>query len=158
MKVIFLDIDGVIITDMTLKERLKKNSLANPECIEQLNRIISETDAKIVISSAWRFCGIQEMQLLLIFWGCNGEVIGATDDLNELDVDNRVRSNEILSYLKSYKNISNFVILDDCFVYDFENCCGPTNKLIKTKCNTGLTKELADKAIEILKRDNNGKS
>ena len=107
MKVIFLDIDGVIITDMTLKERLKKNSLANPECIEQLNRIISETDAKIVISSAWRFCGIQEMQLLLIFWGCNGEVIGATDDLNELDVDNRVRSNEILSYLKSYKNISN---------------------------------------------------
>ena len=60
MKLIFLDIDGVMVSkDSIMKNKdhpLNKwriDSLGE-EHINQLNYIIRETDAKIVISSTWR--------------------------------------------------------------------------------------------------------
>ena len=53
MKVLFLDIDGVI-------NRFKFNSdgdldnTLDEDCIEQLRRIVEETKCSIVISSTWK--------------------------------------------------------------------------------------------------------
>jgi len=53
MKVIFLDIDGVL-NGHEFCEHAKSCGI-NPECVCELNRIIAATDAKIVLSSAWRY-------------------------------------------------------------------------------------------------------
>lgn len=50
-KYIFLDIDGVIATPESVEEGLWG---LTPSCQNRLGKIISETGAKIVLSSSWR--------------------------------------------------------------------------------------------------------
>lgn len=50
-KIIFLDIDGVIATPKSVEDGLW--GLTN-ECQDRLGKILSETGAKIVLSSSWR--------------------------------------------------------------------------------------------------------
>ena len=54
MRVIFLDIDGVLNHDTSME--LTKDYWTKPETylIERLKKIIDATDAKIVLSSDWR--------------------------------------------------------------------------------------------------------
>jgi hypothetical protein len=47
-KIIFLDVDGVI---NTVKHHFSK---FDEECLERIRRIITETGAKVVVSSSWR--------------------------------------------------------------------------------------------------------
>ena len=65
MKVIFLDFDGVINSHEWYQTRMDRVDMEeiraqypfyelDPELIENLNFIISETGAKVVISSSWR--------------------------------------------------------------------------------------------------------
>lgn len=58
IKLIFLDIDGVLVTGKhlsVLHHAGKKNSqVFDPECVLFFNDLISKTQAKIVISSTWR--------------------------------------------------------------------------------------------------------
>ena len=49
MKIIFLDIDGVICTPKTDFRYL------DIRCVNHLNNIVEDTGAKIVISSSWRY-------------------------------------------------------------------------------------------------------
>lgn len=54
MKVIFLDIDGVLIK---LYDKVKKTYTEfDADRVEILKRMLDEHDFKIVISSAWRHC------------------------------------------------------------------------------------------------------
>lgn len=56
-KVIFLDIDGVLINRESFMAPLKMRGVrvaAHPACMAQLNRIIADTGAGIVVSSTWR--------------------------------------------------------------------------------------------------------
>lgn len=59
MKVLFLDIDGVLNSDTFYINRPKETkqlpyplSEFDPACVERLNRIFSETKARLVISSS----------------------------------------------------------------------------------------------------------
>jgi len=63
MKVIFLDIDGVLTT-------ANKKWTFDENCVKHLVDIINETDAYIVISSSWRSYDLEETKLRLInkFW------------------------------------------------------------------------------------------
>lgn len=54
VKLIFLDIDGVLARKSDFNEVAQSNTLHRP-CVDQLNRIIHETDAKVVLISAWRY-------------------------------------------------------------------------------------------------------
>ena len=93
MKIIFLDIDGVLNCE---------NAYRNGECKyvdwinhrgdkdhhqsfcswskEWLNKLIDETGAKIVISSSWRHSGIEYMQSVWAHEKMSGEIIGITPD------------------------------------------------------------------------------
>lgn len=53
MKVIFLDIDGVLVKQHTFADKRKSNE-CSPDCIESLNNLIRDTGAKLVISSGRR--------------------------------------------------------------------------------------------------------
>ena len=60
--IMFLDFDGVLVTDRGQKYHLETNgtlrddhgALFDPECVVCLKEIIDATDADIVISSTWK--------------------------------------------------------------------------------------------------------
>ena len=61
MKVIFLDIDGVLNSVNTFKKRYEEHQKINKwtleidlKMLENLKEIVEKTDAKIVLSSSWR--------------------------------------------------------------------------------------------------------
>jgi hypothetical protein len=90
MKIIFLDIDGVLNCELWYKQRFeildRLDVTGNypfyefaPFLIERLNKIIEATHAKVVISSTWRIGRtVQELQDLLTAVGFKGEVIDTT--------------------------------------------------------------------------------
>ena len=56
MKVIFLDVDGVLNSMDYLEENYEDYRLhpINRICVERLARIVRQTDARLVLSSSWR--------------------------------------------------------------------------------------------------------
>lgn len=148
MKVVFLDIDGVLVTARLLKQRNGRQKCADGQAVAALNRLTKETGASIVISSSWRFCGQNEMQAILDFWEVDARIVGITPDLTRKE--GRIytavpRGHEIQEYLTAHPEIDSFVILDDeCDMAHL----GPF--MVKTKFNCGLTEADADKASQIL--------
>lgn len=90
MKVIFLDIDGVLNSELWYRNRYEsviREEIEysypyyefDPGCVYQLNRILDSTGSKIVVSSTWRIGkSIQELQELFGTVGIIGEVIDTT--------------------------------------------------------------------------------
>ena len=162
IKVIFLDIDGVLNVYGT--EHDEYGQIFHEHLVENLRTIINETGAKIVISSTWRFSGLQRMKDLWKFRNLPGEVIGITIDCYDLIADGRfefyddvTRGHEIQDWIDDNKNrIQSYVILDD------DNDFLPSQRLnfVRTANNInhpdsidvgyGLTKICADNAIRIL--------
>lgn len=144
MYIIFLDIDGVLNLDTIRKKSFNK------ECVKNLNFIIKETNAKIVIISTWRLSmSLEELRKYFIKEGILGEIIGCTDLPKNIDdfssiVIAKPREREIGDYILENNSISNYVIIDDKTI-NLPNT-------IKTEFHKGLTKVLADKAINILKQ------
>jgi len=59
LKVLFLDLDGVMVTDRDWQplgwdHGPFDTELFDPECVKVLNRVLRETDAQVVLSSDWR--------------------------------------------------------------------------------------------------------
>lgn len=86
MKIIFLDIDGVLNCENGYKHKwCTKNDtygdLFFPPSASLLNDLISETRAKIVISSTWRMSGLKQMQRMWKDRKMAGEVIDITPSI-----------------------------------------------------------------------------
>ena len=144
MKLIFLDIDGVLITLKTCKHF----GVVDPECVQQLNRITDVTGAKIVLSSCWRIgWTIHHIREKLKEWGVTGEVISKTP------VDwKKERGEEIQQWLDEYyldnsniEPIESIVIIDDD-----RDMAHMLPYLVHTTFTWGLTEQCADLAINYL--------
>lgn len=67
MKILFLDIDGVLNAHEYVPE--VGCGQIHPDKVARLNRVLAATDARIVISSAWRYlCHRNEMNLDGLGW------------------------------------------------------------------------------------------
>ena len=88
MNYLFLGIEGVLDTerysnylvDNGLCETDADGYLFDPKAVENLEYIIEETDAKIIITSTWRFDG--DMQALWHNRNLAGEVVGITPEFD----------------------------------------------------------------------------
>lgn len=145
MKVIFLDCDGVLNMHgsggfYTL----------NKARLRLLEKIVKDTDAKIVVSSTWRNSPTH-MKKLMNALGYRGmKVIGVTDRLGlSSDGERYYRGHEIQKYLDEHPEIEQFVILDD----DSDMLDSQLRNFIQTDGKIGLTETLAYRAMYIL---NNG--
>ena len=176
MKVLFLDIDGVLNSENwfgyrlyciknnmfnevinfvnTNDERIKyKLSMIDDRAIANLNRIIEETGCKVVLSSSWRSCVEAENTLteyLLKLKGFKYELYDVTPRLWFNDFSIR-RGEEIQSWMdkESEKNeIESFVILDD----DSDMLPEQMNNFIQIDGQVGLIDKDVFTAIEILNR------
>lgn len=147
LKIIFLDIDGVLVNRASLRQASGLQAFADPKCVAALNRIIAETDAKIVVSSTWRRSGRRFVTQKLRSWGVVGEIVGLTPILNVANVE---RGSEIQTWIHEHMRFSSaidsFVILDDD-----DDMLHLSARLVQTVFEDGLTESDADRAIEILR-------
>lgn len=160
MKVIFLDIDGVLNNDSYSEyyaglRRSEANTTAiyDPDSIVSLNNITRATGAVIVVSSAWRAMGMDKLTPILREWGVEAEIIGETDQL-----DNAPRGWEIEKWMgdwdwskgtKRGTQIESYLILDDYsdMMYD------QRYNFIKTDSDIGLQTVHESHAIDILNNE-----
>ena len=161
MKVIFLDIDGVL--NVCYGEYDKYGQEFHPLFVDNLRLIIEATGAKIVISSSWRMSGLQTMKDMWKYRNLPGEIIDITPDgwvlykkgLVPQDYD---RGHEIKYWLE-HNEVENYVIIDD----DTDMLPEQLNNFVRTANNLdhdgavdfgyGLTEKCGIKAVKIL---NNG--
>lgn len=154
MKVIFLDIDGVLNNF-----RIEHDHTRQPidkECMKHLNQIIEKTGAKVVLSSTWRvnFNTVEEFQAFMVVHGFNGTCIGFTPWLKQPYM---VRGNEIYAWIDQNEKLLNckswdftdYVILDD----DGDMLLWQKSNFVQTKTAVGLTECKAFEAIAILNKE-----
>ena len=158
-KVIFLDIDGVLNTKFwfTQKERDQYGNTFDPVSVSNLAKIIAKTGAEIVISSSWKWMGLETLQMMWEERMLPGKVIDITpesvsdDYLLYADLENidffSIRGQEINDWMKLYgKDISHYVIIDDMDIPLKEQ----QSHFVLTDPNVGVTEWDATKAIAIL--------
>lgn len=165
MRVLFLDIDGVLNSlewckagngfgcppgkrTRCSKERLKWC----PDMVKRLRRVVETTGANIVISSSWRGYGesaIRKWRAMFAVYGwCNAPVIGETPDLSNAQPRGVYvavkRGEEVAAWLKDHQHVVSFVCVDDGD--DFL----PGQPLVLTSMELGLTEQDARECIELL--------
>jgi len=169
MKVVFLDIDGVLNQGF---------GDAHPSMVRNLNRVTRRAGACIVVHSSWRYLHrLEGLKTILKGWGVKGEVLDTTpipegaqvkfsgvilisneaysaftqalpeEFRQREDKWNFERAASIQNWLNaSGQDVSGFVILDDHKEFGH---LAPHH--IKTKMNVGLTQEQAEHAIRLLR-------
>lgn len=154
MKIIFLDIDGVLNSDEYF-EKIKELNIHGIESeidtnkIKLLKKAIDETKAKVVLISSWRYTRrAKELKEML---ACYEIYVDLTPFINHK------RGLEIKKWLLDHPNVEEYVILDDEIFdsYDEELM----NKLIKISngngynLGEGLLPKDVDKIIEKLGKE-----
>ena len=138
MKVVFLDIDGVLVNKRSWFIRSGSRATADPPAA--LNEITDRANAVIVVSSTWRIgMSIHSMEQILRSFGVTANCVGLTPVLGT------ARGKEIAVWLKMNKHVKRFVILDD------DDDMGPlSDKLVQTIFDDGLSKNHVARALQIL--------
>ena len=143
MKVIFLDIDGVLNNDgyfeRTKNEKQNRIEL-DDENIKYLKEIIDLTGAKVVVTSTWKELRIYN-ELISYLKNFGIEVYDKTVHMSYN------RGDEIREYLSTHE-IDNFIILDDEIFKDFNELI---SHLVKTDFyNGGLTEQHKTLALKLM--------
>ena len=129
MKVIFLDIDGVLNSDRSfLAHKLdpllqaaerpgqQVDNCIDPIAVALLNLVLRH-DVKVVVSSTHRkfFPQLPDLKRYIRALGVQGEVIGATPDLWKVGADKwHTRGDEIDAWLDGHgAGFTHFAIIDD---------------------------------------------
>jgi Swiss Army Knife RNA repair-like protein len=109
LRVIFTDFDGV------LNQHSSGSYLLKREQVERLDRLARETGAVVVVSSWWRWIGVERLREDLASAGFHGRLIGRTPWLGESEQwDAYERGTEIDAVLRYLADkVESFVILDD---------------------------------------------
>ena len=150
MKVIFLDVDGVLNDQDLIFEKFKTKEIEiSKDKLLLLKKIITSNDIKVVLSSSWRIGLLRK----------DGKIVADTtyhkeflELLKEYDIEiyditpsMMSRTEEIRYYLENNKDIESYIILDDEELND-------DNQVKTDFFNGGLTEEHVPLAIDILKR------
>ena len=166
MKVLFLDIDGVINTvggelglrhclqiDPKEEGLIEPHEAFDPACLWYLREIVEDTGCKIVVSSTWR--AGETVESMKAWFKCpliKEAIIDSTPHFyttNRPDlVDRRgrvQRGEEIKDWLDRHPQVTNYAILDDDTDMDIV-----TRNFFKTCSYDGLKRDVAYKVIHHL--------
>jgi HAD domain in Swiss Army Knife RNA repair proteins len=134
VKVIFLDIDGVLNCATTPNPR-KLPYIVDPKLLRRFKRLLQRTGAKVVLSSTWRYdpAGLFSAK----HWGV--PFIDVTPDM-----PHRPRRDEVIAWLKSHPKVKRFVVIDD------EDDELDELPLFQPSTKTGLTQAIAKGVADFL--------
>ena len=165
MKIIFLDFDGVVTSEIETPGSYITNSGINygptSICVNRLLNLAENTGSKIVISSNWRKFDIDGKKSI---WkhSVYGEIHNPLPKFIPMLKDFYLETLPPIRHIKKaflaekwlneHNNIESFIALDD--MCEYEGYCSLNifkNRYINTNSKTGLTDEDCKKAFEILK-------
>lgn len=154
MKIIFLDIDGVLATDKEFMRNrtkfwekhpamaeLKVPYPWNKEAVDVFNEILDITDAEIVLSSDWKLhWNLDELKQIFEWNRVKKYPIGVTNNeyvsINNLEMN---RASEISDYIREL-DIVNYVVIDDLNVGKYMGLTGDDDKFFMTRSGEGIKK------------------
>lgn len=142
MKVLFLDVDGVLNNSHT---RVSPDGFfgTDPHMVLLLDRIIQATKCQVVLSSAWRH---HKPSMAYIGKMIHGGLLSKTGD-----AENGHRGREIQDWLDEWNDLATdkverYAIVDD----DSDMLEEQLPSFFQTKWETGLTEETAERIIKHL--------
>lgn len=152
MKIIFLDMDGVVNSEKWAHETYEKQGhvhmtqQVDEKAVAHLNTVIEKTGAKVVISSSWRIIMTpDEIWKVLKDHGFKGEVIGKTPN-HTRNAKMHARGYEIQDWLEDNEGkVESFVIIDDSD--DMEHLLP---YLVRTTWLDGLQEEHVEPIVKML--------
>lgn len=145
-----MDFDGVLNTDqyqarLAVEGKQAKDAwgaLFDPRAVANLHKIVAATNARIVISSSWRY--IHRLGSLRMMWSVR-ELPYEIYEVIPAGASYISRGEEIGCYLKAHPT-DNYVIIDD--LDDFTE--SQHSHFVETNPIVGITEKDANKAIRIL--------
>ena len=149
MKIIFLDVDGVLNSEHWYiknhkrhPERCRTDTAIDPRFVRNLRKIVKRTGAKIVLSATCRGVVRKDrahyLHQILSRYGL--EIYDYTLRLG------RERGHEIQDWLDKHKGVTNIVILDD----DSDMCDYQLFNFVQTDTCDGITERDAKLCVDIL--------
>lgn len=155
MNILFLDIDGVLNSKQwhnsdeckALGKSVKR--FFDPICVKHLNKIVTETQARVIITSSWRFLrNLQDLQDIFKSIGFTGKIYGMTEVLSTFKTNTpMLRGKEIKHWLgdnnKYFKTPIKYVILDD----EDDFLISQKTNFFQTNSEIGLDGNVTDKII-----------
>lgn len=148
MGVLFLDIDGVVLSGKELR-RTRNNRYLPPAQIALLNDVCERTGCHVVVSSTWRMD--ERCRELLVSAGFTGRF---HDDwrtkrwhsVGSLYVGDR-RGGEIAEWLSRHPEVELYAIVDD----DSDMTAEQMPRFVQTPFEDGMQREHADRLIGLLR-------
>jgi hypothetical protein len=150
MKVIFLDVDGVLVHKDTIDRgrgearSWKYLKRIDDACIEELIRALEATHALVVVSSTWRI-NPEAMVALRKAFRIKGAPFRRSTVLDITPVLEHERSAEIQAWLNEHPDVESYVVLDDTPVEGH-----PLVHVAYGYEKGGMKAEHADQIIQIL--------
>ena len=152
MKVIFLDIDGVLNSSVYDRQRSENDGNIDRTRLWLLKKLVDKTGAKIVLSSSWRNhweknydeCDDVGKKIIMDFASAGLEIYDKTPKVGYLE-----RSEEIRMWLKENPEVKSFVIFDDNR-YGWGDL-SENFILTNYRIGRGLEEEHIKQALEIIK-------
>lgn len=159
MKVIFLDIDGVLNSEDLARKRIadfrgwndttntKFYDFIDENAVKLISDLCEQYNIKLVISSSWRLSTLEKTiddfssDYMLLLHPLVPFIIGITPR-----VESQIRGEEIAIYLQQNSNITDYCIIDDSDMLKEQ-----TSNFVQTSFWHGLTNEHIPKIKSILK-------
>lgn len=151
MKVIFLDVDGVLnkISEgrsTPIKMVGELMTCADPEIVYRLNLMVDRTEAELVLSSSWRHQS--DWREVMRASGIVKRFLDRTpkySDHKKYGIEHNLlcRGHNIQDWLDEHPEVERYAIIDD----SSDMLASQMQNFFQTKTEEGLTQEIAD-AIE----------
>lgn len=177
MKILFLDVDGVLNSERLLQTLEKKHEAScgartvpkrettcscfrldrqiDSAAIARLNRLVTATGALLVVSSSWRtIFDLPTLQRILREHGLVHDLVDATPDGDKdagilvPEGERMQRGHEIDCWLRAHPDVERFVILDDS-----GDMAMHKHRLVQTNTEDGLQDAHVEAAILMLTKD-----
>ncbi|MBL4934143.1 hypothetical protein JK636_00055 [Clostridium sp. YIM B02515] len=157
MKVIFLDIDGVLNSEEFFRNNPDK--IIDRNSVRILKSIIDKTSAVIVMSSGWKLWFDDNMMPVHKYSQCLYDILTesdiklfgktpdfTTEEIREKKTFSLVKAKEISAWLSEHENASKYVVLDDLDLGDEEI----KQHLVRTNPIYGITETDAKMVINMM--------
>ena len=158
---IILDIDGVLNTARSYRECVAEGKpwrddygpFFDNEAVENLRHVVDVTHADFIITSTWKYKGLDAMHTLWTLRGMPGFLLGVTPEVTTSEFC--IRSMEIMKWLAQNAPEDpadyRFAIIDDSNIFLPEHL----PYLVNTSSSVGITADDAEKAISLLREEEN---